>query len=107
MRQLVNRGNEGNFAVSDLRGGTFTITNYGAFAGVYGRPMILPPQVAILGLGRIHEAPVVKNGEVIAAKVLPISLVFDHRALDGAPAAAFLADFMSLLTSPGKLLVSL
>jgi pyruvate dehydrogenase E2 component (dihydrolipoamide acetyltransferase) len=90
--------------VSDLRGGTFTITNYGAFAGTYGRPLILPPQVGILGTGRIHEEPVVRDGTVVPAHVLPLSLVFDHRLIDGVYASRFLLRFMSLVGRPLTLL---
>jgi pyruvate dehydrogenase E2 component (dihydrolipoamide acetyltransferase) len=64
--------------LEELRGGTFTLTNYGAFAGLYGRPLILPPQVGILGLGRIHDQPVARGG-AWAVPHLPLSLVFDHR----------------------------
>jgi pyruvate dehydrogenase E2 component (dihydrolipoamide acetyltransferase) len=90
--------------LSDLRDGTFTLTNYGSIGGLHGRPLILPPQVAILGFGRIHEAPVVREGDVVPARLLPLSLVFDHRLIDGAYAAGFIRLFMSLLSAPHRLL---
>ena len=91
--------------LEELRGGTFTLTNYGAFAGLYARPLILPPQVAILGLGRIHEQPVARGGAWTAVPHLPLSLVFDHRVLDGVYAARFLRRFMDLSARPQELLL--
>ena len=91
--------------LEELRGGTFTLTNFGAFAGLYGRPLILPPQVGILGLGRIHEQPVARGGTWVAVPHLPLSLVFDHRVLDGAYAARFLRRFMDLAERPQELLL--
>ena len=91
--------------LEELRGGTFTLTNYGAFAGLYGRPLILPPQVGILGLGRIHDQPVARGGAWAAVPHLPLSLVFDHRVLDGVYAARFLRRFMDLAARPQELLL--
>jgi pyruvate dehydrogenase E2 component (dihydrolipoamide acetyltransferase) len=91
--------------LEELRGGTFTLTNYGAFAGLYGRPLILPPQVGILGLGRIHDQPVARGGAWVAVPHLPLSLVFDHRVLDGVYAARFLRRFMDLAMRPQELLL--
>jgi pyruvate dehydrogenase E2 component (dihydrolipoamide acetyltransferase) len=91
--------------MEDLRGGTFTLTNFGAFAGLYGRPLILPPQVGILGLGRIHDQPVARGGTWVAVPHLPLSLVFDHRVLDGGYAARFLRRFMELALRPQELLL--
>jgi pyruvate dehydrogenase E2 component (dihydrolipoamide acetyltransferase) len=90
--------------MADLKGGTFTITNYGAFGGTYGTPIINYPEVAILGTGRVMDAPVVINGEIRIRKILPLSLTFDHRALDGAEAAKFLSDLKKHLESPEMML---
>jgi pyruvate dehydrogenase E2 component (dihydrolipoamide acetyltransferase) len=90
--------------IEDLRGGTFTVSNYGSIGGTYGRPMILPPQVAILGLGRIHEAPVAREGQLGVAKILPLSFVFDHRVCDGSYAVRFLNGFIELVTKPIRIL---
>jgi len=90
-----------------LRDGTFTVSNYGSIGGLHGRPLILPPQVAILGIGRIHAAPAVRDGVVVAAQQLPLSLVFDHRLVDGAYAAGFLRLLMSLLSAPHRLIAAL
>ena len=91
--------------LADLKGGTFTITNYGVFGGTYGTPIINYPETAILGIGRIMDAPMVVDGEVRPRKVLPLSLTFDHRAYDGAVAAKFLRDLVHLLENPELLLV--
>ena len=87
-----------------LRGGTFTVSNYGSIGGTYGRPMILPPQVAILGLGRIHQAPVAGEGRLTVAAILPLSLVFDHRVCDGSYAVRFLNRFIELVRKPIRIL---
>ena len=75
----------------ELRGATITLSNFGAIGGRYASPMVVPPQVAILGAGRIEKRPVVaKDGAVAAHRVLPLSLTFDHRAATGGEAARFL-----------------
>jgi pyruvate dehydrogenase E2 component (dihydrolipoamide acetyltransferase) len=90
--------------IGHLRGGTFTVSNYGSIGGTYGRPMILPPQVAILGLGRIHQAPVAGEGRLTVAAILPLSLVFDHRVCDGSYAVRFLNRFIELVRKPIRIL---
>jgi len=74
----------------DLQGCTITLSNFGMIAGKYATPIIVPPTVAILGCGRSREAPVVRNGEVKAGKIMPLSLTFDHRAVTGGEATRFL-----------------
>ncbi|MGD0817507.1 MAG: dihydrolipoamide acetyltransferase family protein, partial [Methanomassiliicoccales archaeon] len=76
--------------MADLRGGTFTITNYGAFGTTYGTPIINYPEVAILGTGKITDTPMFIDGKIEPRKMLPLSLTFDHRALDGAESAKFM-----------------
>jgi pyruvate dehydrogenase E2 component (dihydrolipoamide acetyltransferase) len=104
IQELVNRRREEaagrGLRVEHLRGGTFTLSNYGSIGGTYGRPLILPPQVAILGLGRIHQAPVAREGRLAVAKILPLSFVFDHRVCDGSYAIRFLNRFIELVSSP-------
>ena len=104
---LAAKTRERTIGLQDLKGGTFTVTNYGSFGGTYARPLILPPQVAILGIGRIQETPIVREGSVVPATILPLSLVFDHRVLDGAYAARFLSRFMHLAAHPQILLSEL
>ena len=108
MKQLVAAARNRSLAADDLRGGTFALTNFGPFGGLWAQPMIFPPQVAILGIGRIHQAPQVVDGGAIEARVmLPVSLAFDHRVVDGVPAATFVSRFLKLLCSPQELMVSM
>ncbi len=108
MKQLVAAARNRSLAADDLRGGTFALTNFGSFGGLWAAPMIFPPQVAILGIGRIHQAPHVVAGGAIEARVaLPVSLAFDHRVVDGVPAATFVSRFLELLCSPQELMVSM
>lgn len=91
--------------VMDLKGGTFTITNYGSVGGNYGTPIINPGEAAILGLGKIFDrATLSSSGKFRNAKILPVSLTFDHQILDGAQAAEFLKTLKELLGEPEKLL---
>lgn len=100
---LAERARQGTLRPADVEGGTFTISNLGAYRiGVF-MPVINPPQVAILGVGRVVEKPAVRDGQVLVLPVLPLSLVFDHRAVDGAPAAAFLEAIGSALEAPEAL----
>jgi pyruvate dehydrogenase E2 component (dihydrolipoamide acetyltransferase) len=104
IQELINQRRkeaaDRNLRIEQLRGGTFTISNYGSIGGTYGRPMILPPQVAILGLGRIHQAPVARDGQLAVATILPLSFVFDHRVCDGSYAVRFLNTFSELVSKP-------
>ena len=107
MKDMVERAKGRQIRIEDLRGGTFSLTNFGPFGGLYASPMIYPPQVAIIGAGRIHQAPMVVDGAVRPAWVLPVSLAFDHRVVDGVPAAEFSAYFLELLRVPQELFVSM
>jgi pyruvate dehydrogenase E2 component (dihydrolipoamide acetyltransferase) len=103
--RLTGKARLRTLALEEIRGGSFTISNFGSFSGVYGNPMILPPQVGILGIGRVHEEPVVREGAVVPAWLLPLSLVVDHRLIDGVYACKFLARFMELVSKPLGLLM--
>jgi len=91
--------------LADLKGGTFTITNFGAMGGIFGFPIIHHPEVAILGMGRIYDKPMVIDGKIEIRKVLPLSLSFDHRVVDGAEAVRFLNTVIQLLEDPGLILL--
>ena len=93
--------------LADLKGGSFTITNYGVFGGTYGTPIINYPEVAILGTGRIVDTPMVVDGEIKARKAMHLSLTFDHQVLDGADAARFMNDVKKYLENPNLLLISI
>jgi pyruvate dehydrogenase E2 component (dihydrolipoamide acetyltransferase) len=88
---------------TELGGSTFTVSNFGSLGLYQGTPLINPPEVAILGCGRIEEKPVVAEDQVVISPVLPLSLSFDHRWLDGAAAAAFLTRLKALLANPNLL----
>jgi len=91
--------------LADLKGGTFTLTNFGAMGGIYGFPIIHHPEVAILGLGKIMEKPLVVDGKIEIRKVLPLSLSFDHRVVDGAEAVRFMNTVIEFLEDPGMILL--
>lgn len=96
-RQLVAAARSGRLNQDQLSGGTFTISNLGMFGIDSFTPVLNLPQAAILGVGRIVEEPVVRNGQVVIGKTLTLSLTFDHRVVDGAPAARWLQRFSERL----------
>ncbi len=104
---LADKIRDSNFGVDDLRGSTFTISNLGSIGGTYSTPMINYPEVAILLVGRARKLPVVVEGDKIEARLMmPLSLSYDHRLIDGATAARFLNDVMNYLKAPGRLLLA-
>ena len=107
VERLTELSNSRKIDLGDLKGGTFTITNYGVFGGTYGTPIINYPEVAILGTGRIMDMPLVKDGEIKARKVMHLSLSFDHRVIDGAEAARFMNDVKRYLEDPSLLMFSI
>ena len=105
LTKLSEKARSRSIDLADLKGGTFTITNYGAVGGIYGTPIINYPEVAILGLGKIQEKPVVVGGKIEVRKILPLSLSFDHRVVDGAEAARFLNTVIDHLEDPDLILL--
>jgi pyruvate dehydrogenase E2 component (dihydrolipoamide acetyltransferase) len=103
---LAARTRSAEFALDELRGGTFTVSNLGAVGGVYSTPIINHPEVAILLLGRSRWLLGVHEGKIEGRLMLPLSLSYDHRVVDGAAAARFLNDVIDYLQSPGKLLLT-
>lgn len=103
--KITTKAKENNISIDELRGSTFSITNYGSVGGLFATPVINYPEMAILGLGRIIERPIVSNGEIIIAKVLPVSLTFDHRFIDGAGGSRLLNTLRDLLEDPEILLL--
>ena len=99
-RDLAERGRAGKLNPDEMTDGTFTVSNLGGFGIGHFTPIINLPQAAILGIGAIQERPVVINGGIHVRSILPLSLAFDHRLIDGAPAAKFLAKVNELLTNP-------
>lgn len=101
LRDLAEKARARRLALADQEGGTFTITNLGMF-GVDGfTPIVVPGQTAILGVGRITDRVVAVHGEAVVRKVCTVSLTFDHRVVDGAPAGAFLSRLAAILESDG------
>ncbi|WP_374018825.1 dihydrolipoamide acetyltransferase family protein [Paenibacillus thiaminolyticus] len=105
IKDLAARGREGKLGPNELKGSTITITNIGSAGGMFFTPIINFPEVAILGTGRITEKPVVKNGEIVAAPVMALSLSFDHRLIDGATAQNFMNYIKQLLANPELLVM--
>ena len=105
LSQLTEKARNRKIDLADLKGGTFTITNYGAVRGTYGTPIINYPEVAILGVGRIQDRPVIRDEKVVARKILPLSISFDHRVVDGAEAARFLDTIIRRLEDPDLILL--
>lgn len=107
VQHLAELANARRIPLADLRGGTFTISNYGAVGGIFATPMLHLPQVAILGVGRFLQKPAAYEGAVALRTILPLSLTFDHRVLDGAAAQRFLNAVMAYLADPTRLLLTL
>jgi pyruvate dehydrogenase E2 component (dihydrolipoamide acetyltransferase) len=108
---LGERLRGGKAEKKDMEGGTFTVTNVGGLGGTAFNPIINHPQVAILGMARARLEQLVEgdlqNPEVRVRYMLPLMLAFDHRVIDGADAARFMADLIELLKNPARLLVEL
>jgi pyruvate dehydrogenase E2 component (dihydrolipoamide acetyltransferase) len=101
---LAQRVREGKATLDDLRGGTFTITNIGALGGTAAIPIINYPEVAILGVARARQEPVVREGQIVPRLILPLTLTFDHRIADGADGARFASEIVQRLEAPERLL---
>lgn len=108
MATIVENIRANKFGIEDLRGSTFTISNLGAIGGTYSTPVINPPEVAILLVGRSRKMPIVMKDDSIKPRLMmPLSLSYDHRLVDGGAAARYLNDIKSCLENPGKLLMGL
>ena len=107
IKKLAENARSRTLDLKDLNGGTFTITNIGVYGGIFATPIINYPEAAILATGRIQEKPVVVNSEIKIRKVLPLSLTFDHRIMDGGMAARFTNSIIRHLEDPGLLLLEL
>lgn len=104
-RQLAKLARDGGLSAQQLQGGTFTITNLGSLGVDTFTPILNLPQAAILGVGRIVPEPVVYEDAIVARTMLPLCLTFDHRVIDGAPAARFLGTLRASIENPGPWLV--
>lgn len=105
IEELAELARENKLTLEHLRGGTFSITNYGAIGGAFGTPIINYPESAILGIGRIQQKPIVRDGQIVVGHILPLSLSFDHRIIDGASGIRFMRFIADALTDPELLLL--
>ena len=105
-RDLIDRARTRKLSLDESQGGTFTITNLGAYGIDAFTPLINVPQCAILGIGRIERRPAVLGEQIVARAQVTLSLTFDHRIVDGAPAARFLQTLSGLIENPGPWLMS-
>jgi len=103
---LADQARANRFSIEDLRGGTFTVSNLGAVGGTYSTPIINYPEVAVLLVGRSRKLPVVIDERIEPRLMMPLSLSYDHRLIDGAVAARFLNDVIAYLEAPSRLLLA-
>jgi pyruvate dehydrogenase E2 component (dihydrolipoamide acetyltransferase) len=103
IQRLTQASRNNSLNLQDMKNGTFTITNFGSIGGQFATPVINYPQAGILGLGRIMEKPIVKNGAVVPAKVMGLSLSADHRIVDGGEATRFINDIKAFLEHPARI----
>lgn len=100
LNEISAKAQERKLTMQDLKDGTFSITSYGSIGGYFAVPVINYPQVAIFGIGKLVEKPVVKDGAVVVGKILPISMSVDHRIVDGGVVARFLNEVLEYLKEP-------
>ena len=103
---IAENSRENNFSLEDLKGSTFTISNLGAIGGTYSTPIVNVPETCILLVGRSRKMPVVVGDEIVPRLMMPMSLSYDHRLVDGATAARFLNDVIGFLNAPSRILLA-
>ena len=101
------RAKAGTLKLEEMKGGTFTISNGGVFGSLMSTPIINPPQSGVLGLHRIEERPVVRDGQIVARPMMYLALSYDHRLIDGREAVTFLAALKNAIEDPTRLLIDL
>jgi len=102
---FVAKAQNGTLTLDDLRGGTFTITNGGVFGSLMSTPILNPPQVGILGLHKIEERPIARQGQVVIRPMMYVALTYDHRLVDGREAVQFLVRIKELIEDPETMLI--
>ncbi len=107
LEHLIDGAQKRTLALSEVAGSTFTLNNIGSFGGSSGTPVINYPEVAILAVGRLQEKAIVRNGTIQARTMMPLTLSFDHRLIDGALAGKFLARFKDLVEHPQQLMLNM
>ena len=106
LSDMAENVRDNKFSVEDLRGGTFTISNLGAIGGTYSTPIINVPETAILLIGRSRKMPIVVDDKIQIRLMMPLSISYDHRLIDGGAAARFLNEVKSYLQAPSRLLLA-
>ena len=101
------KAKDGTLTLDDMKGGTFTISNGGVFGSLLSTPIINPPQSAVLGMHRIEERPVVRDGQIVARPMMYLALTYDHRLIDGREAVTFLVRVKEAIEDPTRLLIDL
>lgn len=107
LEKLIEGARKRTLSLPELSGSTFTLNNIGSFGGDSGTPIINYPEVAILAVGRLQEKAIVQQGAIIARTMMPLSLSFDHRLIDGAMSGRFLARFKELVETPQQLMLDM
>jgi 2-oxoglutarate dehydrogenase E2 component (dihydrolipoamide succinyltransferase) len=102
---VAERGRNGKIAPDDLAGGTFTITNGGVFGSLLSTPILNPPQSGILGMHKIEDRPVAREGQVVIRPMMYVALSYDHRLVDGAQAVTFLVRMKEALEDPARMVL--
>lgn len=105
IQRLSDKARDGKLTLDDMKDGTFTITSYGSIGGLFAVPVINYPQAGILGIGRIHQKPIVKDNQIAIGTVLPLSLSVDHRIADGGETARFINSVIGYLSDPITLII--
>ena len=101
---LSEKARNRQLTLEDMKDGTFTITNFGSIGGLFAVPIINYPQAGILGIGRIHQKPIVKNNEIVIGNIMPLSLSVDHRIVDGGETTRFINEVKEYLNNPVSML---
>ncbi|MNL46867.1 Dihydrolipoyllysine-residue acetyltransferase component of pyruvate dehydrogenase complex [compost metagenome] len=105
--EVAERARIGRNNPDDLKGGTFTLSSIGNVGGLFATPIINHPEVGILAIMKIQDRPVVRDGQIVAAKMMNMALSFDHRVVDGAVGAEFTNLVIKLLENPTKLMLAM
>ncbi len=103
--ELAGKARKGSLSMSELQGGTFTISNGGVYGSLLSTPIINPPQSGILGLHKIEERPIAQNGQVVIRPMMYIALSYDHRIIDGSESVRFLVKVKEAMETPARLLL--
>lgn len=105
IKEFAQKAEDRTLSLEDLRGGTFTLTNGGVFGSLMSTPILNPPQVGILGLHKIQERPVSRDGEIVTRPMMYVALSYDHRVVDGREAVQFLVRVKELVEDPGSMVL--